>query len=132
MFAFVTTLLASDPFGKIDSPVGTFGDSPSADLGQLLGVGIGLVIAVAGLAALAYGLWGALNWITAGGDKDKLRTAQGKIRDALLGVLVLVVVFAVFALLMQNVLGGRIIEVDDGIRFKLPVINGESVPQFPN
>lgn len=133
MFTFFSTLLATDdPFGKIDSPVGTFGDSPAADLGNLIGVGIGAVIAVAALAALGYALWGAISWIMAAGDKEKLRIAQGRIRDALLGVLVLVVVFALFALLMQTVLGGRIIEINNGIRFKLPTIDKPAVPAIPN
>jgi hypothetical protein len=135
MLTFIPLLLAqaADPFGKIDSPVGTFGNNPGGDLGNLIGVGLVGVIALCGMAALAYALWGALTWIMAAGDKEKLRIAQGRIRDALIGIFVLVLVFAVFALLMQTVLGGRLIQVDSaGIHFSLPSIDKPGVPAFPN
>jgi len=117
-------LAGNNPFGKVENPVGTLGDNPSADLGSLIAGGILMAFVIAGLFALLYGLWGAIDWITSGGDKEKLRKAQGKIRDALLGVIILVVVLAIFVTLFQVVLGGRIIRFEGGsIQFTLPTIN---------
>ncbi len=122
-------LLAQNPFGKVTNPAGTVGNNPAADLGGVIAGGILMMFAVAGLAALGYGMWGALNWVMAGGDKEKLRAAQGKIRDALLGVIMLVVVLAIFATLFQVVLGGKIIKIENGaIKFTLPTIDGKGAP----
>ncbi|MBI1863549.1 hypothetical protein HYS00_05535 [Candidatus Microgenomates bacterium] len=113
-------------FGRVDSPA-PIGSNPTTDLGNLIGVIIALVFTVAGIVALVYMLWGALNWITSGGDKEKLMKAQGRIRNAVIGIFVLIIVFALFGLIFQVILGGSIISVQNGaIQFKLPTLNTEN------
>lgn len=45
---------------------------------------------LAGLAALLFLLWGSIDWITSGGDKDKVESARNKIVQALMGVIVVI------------------------------------------
>ncbi|MBI3954713.1 hypothetical protein HY333_01580 [Candidatus Collierbacteria bacterium] len=72
------------------------------------------VVLVGGLAFLLYLVWGGLQWLTAGGDKGKIEEAQHKITNALIGLAILVLSFAV-VLFVQAV-------------FKINLLK----PEFPN
>ena len=41
-------------------------------------------------------IWGAFEWITSGGDKDNVGKARNRIINALIGLAVLAVAFALF------------------------------------
>lgn len=42
-----------------------------------------------GLAVLVFMIWGAFDWITSGGDKEKITNARRKITNALIGLALL-------------------------------------------
>lgn len=50
---------------------------------------------IAGIAALIMMLWGALAWVTSGGEKEGVQAARDKIVAAIVGVLLIVVALAV-------------------------------------
>ncbi len=50
--------------------------------------------AVAILVVLAMLIWGAFEWITSGGDKDAVGKARNRIINALIGLAVLAIAFA--------------------------------------
>lgn len=56
-------------------------------------------VILGGLAVLIYFLWGALEWITSGGDTEKIKNARHKITDAIIGLGILVASFAVILFL---------------------------------
>ncbi|MFS8158905.1 MAG: hypothetical protein ACMG6E_01585 [Candidatus Roizmanbacteria bacterium] len=58
---------------------------------------------IAGLAALLYLLWGSLDWVMSGGDKDKVDKARQKIMAALIGVIVIVATLSIVWALEQVV-----------------------------
>lgn len=62
---------------------------------ELLTFLIRFFFVLAGLAALFFMLWGALSWVTSGGDKDAVSDARNKIVQAIVGVLLIVAVLAV-------------------------------------
>jgi hypothetical protein len=68
------------------------GYTPSMFLRTLLNVLLG----VAGVASFIFLLWGGLQWIMAGGDKEGTEKARKKITAALIG---LAIVFSAYALL---------------------------------
>lgn len=68
------------------------GWTPSA----LVKAGINLVLVLAGLVAFLFLLWGGLQWILAGGDKEGTEKARKRITAALIG---LVIVFAAYAII---------------------------------
>ena len=75
--------------------------------GELLSSMIRFFFVIAGLAALFYLLWGALSWVTSGGNEEAVGAARGKILNALIGVIMIVAVLAIMWSLEQIVFGGR-------------------------
>ena len=63
-------------------------------LGQFIGNVVQLAFGIAIVVVLIYLVWGAFDWITSGGDKDAVGKARGKIINALIGIAVLAVAFA--------------------------------------
>jgi len=66
--------------------------TPSMFLRTLLNIMLG----IAGVASFIFLLWGGLQWILAGGDKEGTEKARKKITAALIG---LAIVFSAYALL---------------------------------
>lgn len=89
----VTKLLSqSNLFGTIQPPQGV--PSGNNALSNILSAGIKMFFIVAGLAALLYLLLGAFDWITSGGEKEKIMKAQSKIQNAIVGLILMFVVLA--------------------------------------
>ncbi len=63
---------------------------------------------IAGIAALIMMLWGALAWVTSGGEKEGVQAARDKIVAAIVGVLLIVVALAVIWSMEQIVFQGKI------------------------
>lgn len=68
---------------------------PILAIGDLLTFLLRGIFIVAGLAALIYGLWGGLAWITSGGEKDKVQAARDRIQAAIVGIFVLIIVLTI-------------------------------------
>ena len=92
-------------FGQITPPVGGMGQNPVSDLTSLISLLIRIVFIVAGILLLIYLLWGALDVIISGGDKEKLSKAQNKITNALIGIILMVAAIAIFGVITGDVLG---------------------------
>lgn len=111
-------------FGNISPPpaMSFGGDNPALGLSNLISFGIRLFIIVAGMFLLLYLLWGAFDWITSGGEKEKITKAQNKITNALIGMVLIFAILAIFNVFAGNMLG--IIEVGPNGEwsFKLPTL----------
>ena len=59
---------------------------------------IGILLVIAFIIALVYLLLGGIQWIASGGDKAGVEAAQKKIQAALIGMVVVAAVWALFAL----------------------------------
>lgn len=53
------------------------------------------VIVVGGLAFLLYTVWGGIEWMMAGGDKNAIEEARHKITNSLIGLALLVATYAI-------------------------------------
>lgn len=73
----------------------------AAGFGAILGSIMSFVMVIAALAVLLYLIWGAIEWITAGGDSGKVEKARVKMMNAIIGVIVLSAVTAIFMLIQQ-------------------------------
>ncbi|MFZ6035266.1 MAG: hypothetical protein ACOYUB_03940 [Patescibacteria group bacterium] len=113
-----------DIFGSVSPPAGMNiggGGDPIAGLGSLIGWGINIFIIIAGMFLILYLLWGSLDWILSGGEKEKISKAQQKITNALIGMVLVFVVLVVFNVLAGQLLG--IVEnTGDGFRLKIPTL----------
>lgn len=65
-----------------------------SDLGAFVSNVLILAFAIALLVVLAMLIWGAFEWITSGGDKEAVGKARNRIVNALIGLAVLAVAFA--------------------------------------
>lgn len=77
----------------------------------LIRAGINLILILAGLVAFLFLLWGGLQWILAGGDKEGTEKARKRITAALVG---LVIVFAAYAIiqLVSSFLGVPLLQLN--------------------
>lgn len=66
---------------------------------DLLTFGIRLAFVAAGILALYYLVTGAISWITSNGEKENVDKARKKIEAAVIGLVLVFVVFGIAALL---------------------------------
>jgi hypothetical protein len=69
----------------------------TTDLGKLVSGALGIILVIAVLATFVFLIIAGLRWITSGGDKAAVETAQKQIQAAILG---LFIVFAAWALML--------------------------------
>ena len=60
---------------------------------------VGLFLTVAGIAAFIYFVWGGLQWIMSGSDKTKVEEARTRLTNAIIGLGIVAVSWAIFLLL---------------------------------
>lgn len=63
--------------------------NPNATVGNLIASGLQIAAIFATLAVLVFLVWGAFDWITSGGDKEKIAGARRKIVNAIIGLFIL-------------------------------------------
>ncbi len=97
-----------DVIGKISPPpgLGSF-TNPVSSLSNLLTFGVRLFFIFSGLTTLVFALRGGFDWITSGGEKEKISAAQQRITNAIVGLFILIVVLGVAATLEQFVFKGK-------------------------
>ncbi len=100
-------ILAADP----NSVFGTVSPPPALDnlikrdptgaggLGLFLSNLIALIYAIAAVVLIFMLIWGAFDWLTSGGDKEKLQGAQRKIINSIIGIILFAIAFAVIQVL---------------------------------
>lgn len=72
---------------------------PQTGLGNLTAQILSIAMTIAALLVFLYLIWGAIGWITAGGDKGKIESARNRITTAVIGIIVLASVVAIFKVL---------------------------------
>lgn len=65
-------------------------------LGDFIQKTMTLAFIIAVILVLAFLIWGAFEWITSGGDKEAVGKARNRIINALIGLAVLAIAFALF------------------------------------
>lgn len=80
-------------------------------LGNLVGTGFTLVIVIAVLLALAYLIWGGIKWVMSGGDKTALEEARNHIVAAVIGLVIIFMVYLVLNIILRFFIGKGISEL---------------------
>ncbi len=108
-------LFASAPAAFAEEKVGL---NPPGNIGitnispnQLIRFGLYAVFVIAVILALIYLLWGAINWIMSGGDKEKVGAARSKIIAAIVGLILVVLSFFILNLVLTLLTGNGINEL---------------------
>ncbi len=76
---------------------GRLGGTPASAIGILL-TGVMALAAVAVLIILG---WGAIDYIVSGGEKGKIEAARQKMTNAIIGIIILASIVAIFNLLVR-------------------------------
>ena len=84
--------------------------NPEVGFGAYVSGIFSVIMIVAALLVLLYLIWGAIEWITAGGDSGKLGKARDKIIQSIIGIIVLAATFAIF-MVVQSLLGIEVISL---------------------
>ena len=84
------------------------------DFGKLISSIVGIALTLATIAAFVFLIWGGIQWIISGGDKAGVETAQNRIQAALLGLLIVFAVWALFTVV------GRFLGLPDIFNLVIP------------
>ena len=75
---------------------------------------LGVFTVIAGLMLIIYFVLGAISWMTAGGDPEKVQKAQKQISNAVLGLVLVVLTYSIITIIGQ-ILGLNILNPADDI-----------------
>ena len=71
----------------------------AAGISRFLSNFVVLIYSISAVVLVFMILWGAFDWMTSEGDKEKLASAQKKILNAFIGILLLAITFAILSVL---------------------------------
>lgn len=92
------------------------------DAGSVISSLISFFIIISFITAFFFLLQGAFQWITSGGDEGKVEAARNRITQAIIGLVIVVAVWALFGL-VQDFLG---IQIFGGAGNPLPTLGGNA------
>ncbi len=101
----------SNSFG-VNTIAGSGGDVVTSDPSVLISNIVNIVFIVAAAITFAFLIYGAISWITSGGDKSKVETARNRITAAVIGLLILAAVWALFNLALTVAFGSGDITIN--------------------
>lgn len=114
----VTTLVAMLPLAgvvkaeKLGNVLKPSNIGGNLDYKALVGRIIDVVFIVAAAMTFFYLIFGAISWITSGGDKGKVEAARNKITAAVIGLLILAATWGAFTLIVRLFFGTDINNIE--------------------
>ena len=110
-------------FGSPIKPPGPVFDNPVDGLGKVLMTTVQTFVLFAAFAALIYLLWGAIQWITSGGEQEKLEKSRLQMTHAVLGIILLIAVLGIFTVITGDILGVIRKDEQGNWRFVIQTVN---------
>jgi hypothetical protein len=97
-----SSTLALAQTGITNPAIGIYGKDPNAakagtSFAGYVAIMWKAMISIGALLVLLYFVWGAIDWITAAGDKGKMEGARNKMLNAFIGLLLLVSSYTIIA-----------------------------------
>lgn len=91
--------------GIINPVIGIFGIQPGeTTIATILATFLRISLLVAGILLLIYLVIGGIQWLTSGGEKAALESARGRLTNAFIGLMIIVLVLVIIDLI-NRVLG---------------------------
>jgi len=81
---------------KVQPPFQGLCTTSTTDIGGIIGAALTFIFIIAIIIALFYLIFGAVRWIFSGGDKAAIESARGTIVAAIVGLVILFLVFLIF------------------------------------
>ena len=85
-----------DPIEGVGGFLTSGSGNPGAVLEKFFSNLLGVFTLIGGLMFIIYFILGALGWITASGDPEKLKKSTGQMTNALLGLIIVVAAYSLF------------------------------------
>jgi hypothetical protein len=92
------------PMDKLIS-VGTGGGYAEANettISSLAGTIVGAFLSLLGVIFIILMIYGGYNWMTAGGNEDKMTTAKNTIKSAIIGLIIIAGAWAIYIFISRN------------------------------
>ena len=89
------------PLGNFEPPVGNWVPTANAanQFENILSIIIGIMTVVGGIYFIFVFITAAFEWMTAGGDKNKLQRAQQRMLQGVIGLVIIVSAYAIVSLI---------------------------------
>lgn len=104
----VHALTGDNPFDRAKESVGTVTESAGVGQQQTLEEMIGNIINIAlgfiGILLLVYLLYGGFLWMTSGGSDEGVKKAQTMIKNAVVGLLIVIAAFAISNFVLESLI----------------------------
>ncbi len=84
---------AEDIFGNV-TPPNQFVRAGETNVGTLIVQILQVFLSIVGLVAVVFLVWGGFKYMTSSGDEEKVKAAKGTIINALIGLIIVVLAFA--------------------------------------
>lgn len=101
-------VLADDPFNRAQSYTENVAAGAEVttgqDLPQIIGRIINVVLGFLGIILLIYILYAGFLYMTAGGDTEKVKTAKDMIKNAIIGLIIVVAAFAISNFVLGSII----------------------------
>ncbi|RLC31706.1 hypothetical protein DRH13_02675 [Candidatus Woesebacteria bacterium] len=110
-FLYSTAVLAADDINL--NPTGEFAALGDLTVGGIVSAFIRLILVIAALVFFFILVIGGIRWIASGGDKAAIEGARGKITNAIVGVVILLSLFALLKV-VEDFFGINILALDIG------------------
>jgi hypothetical protein len=101
-FAITATPVFADVLDAgVKNPNGNTIINPDTSVGSIVSFLVAFIIVVAFLAALAFIVLGAFQWITSGGDKQRVADARNHIIAAIMGLIIIALSFVIINIVIS-------------------------------
>ena len=97
---FVTQVYADEIINRA-LPLDIASKTPSEGLAFYIAILWRSIVTLGGVAFIIFLIWGGISWLTAGGDKGKVETAQKMISNALIGLAIVAASYAIYNLVLD-------------------------------
>lgn len=101
-------LTPEKPVSSLEKVVGASGlagaeRESAASIGQKIGTIIGYFLSFLGVVALILVIYGGFLWMTAGGSEEKIKKAKELLKDAAIGLVIILLSYLIVNTIMVNI-----------------------------
>ncbi len=82
------------------------GFSASVEADAIIGVIVSMLLSLLAILFIVLMIFSGYQWMTAGGNEEQVKKAQSRIKNAVIGLIVVVLAYAVTAFVFKNLPGG--------------------------
>ena len=92
---------------QTDSFLGTAGFSTTMETENIVAIVIELVLGFLGIIFVILMIFSGYQWMTAGGNEEQVKKATARIKNAVIGLIIVVFAYAITAFVFKNLSGGN-------------------------